>query len=217
MHTPDAGLIRVRWYAVPNPPPGSYPLTDYSSSNFDADPNSYNPDIGEESSTRQPFLDWRDCDSPPWPAADGADCPLAKTPTYNSYALSAYVWKPPFHSARAIGRTEGPSVLPCFWGQADGILDPWEFIWDMSVQADGSVVARVSTFSLLDPSVMNVYRSAGPVDLTAPFVLDVDAASVQFESYPWSIRLSPVVPSVLSSDGRTGIGTEAGDFIQVFP
>lgn len=58
--------IRVRWYTVPRPAPGSYELTDYSSSDWDGDPKSDDPNLGEQSTTRNPFQDWRDCTPPPW-------------------------------------------------------------------------------------------------------------------------------------------------------
>lgn len=67
MNTPDAGRIRVRWYAIPRPPDGVYELTDYSSSDWDEDPKSYDPPLGEESTTRKPYTDWRPCQPPPFP------------------------------------------------------------------------------------------------------------------------------------------------------
>jgi hypothetical protein len=75
MRVPE-GRIRVRWYRIAPPlAVGTYPLTDYSSSNWDADPKSLDPPLGEESSTRSPFTDWRDCSPPPWqPGRCGKCC-----------------------------------------------------------------------------------------------------------------------------------------------
>jgi hypothetical protein len=57
--------IRVRWYPA-EAPAGSYELTDYSSSNWDEEPRSYDPALGEQSTTRDPWQDWRWCLRPPF-------------------------------------------------------------------------------------------------------------------------------------------------------
>src|SRR5262249_25846075 len=68
MRVPDhPDPIRVRWYAVPNPGAGNYELTDFSSSDWDEDPKSSDPELGEQSTVRSPFEDWRSCSGPPFP------------------------------------------------------------------------------------------------------------------------------------------------------
>ncbi len=68
MRVPDyAAPIRVRWYRVPEPPYNTpWGVGPYGSSDWD-DGRSFNPPIGEQSTTRIPFVDWRDCTPPPFP------------------------------------------------------------------------------------------------------------------------------------------------------
>ncbi len=57
--------IRVRWYRVDDSAPELPGSTDYCSSNWDED-RTFDPPLGEQSTTRVPFTDWRDCSPPPW-------------------------------------------------------------------------------------------------------------------------------------------------------
>lgn len=67
MRLPDyADPIRVRWYRVPEPPANTlWGAGPYGSSDWDDD-RSLDPPLGEQSTSRRPFVDWRDCTAPPW-------------------------------------------------------------------------------------------------------------------------------------------------------
>jgi microcystin-dependent protein len=114
MRVPEyAEPIRIRWYKVPTPAPGSYELTDYCSSNYDSDPKSLDPGVGEQSSTRDPWRDWRDCSPPPWTKCDALP----------NGGCDAYVLVSPQQIAElhytATGILYRDAVDPCLW---DGLV-----------------------------------------------------------------------------------------------
>jgi hypothetical protein len=106
MNTPDAGRIRVRWYEVPRVE-GVHTLDEYSSSDWDDDPKSYDPEFGEESTTRNPFADWRPC---VLSACVLGECHLFVDPPYQTYAF----WIP-------------PGTFPVGWTSLEGL---WTFVYD---------------------------------------------------------------------------------------
>lgn len=71
--------IRVRWYKVADSAPDFPGSSDYVSSNYDDD-RLFDPPLGEQSTTRNPFIDWRNCAPPPWPQC--VNCPLGSWPRF---------------------------------------------------------------------------------------------------------------------------------------
>jgi hypothetical protein len=85
MRVPEyADPIRVRWYRVPRGTSGDSPLSLYVSSNYD-DLKDFDPPLGEQSSTRNPFKDWADCSPPPWKMPG---CKLCLGGSCDTYSVS---------------------------------------------------------------------------------------------------------------------------------
>lgn len=215
MNTPDAGRIRVRWFAVPDPPPGTYELSDYSSSNFDADELSYDPPAGEESSTRDPYRDWRDCCPPPWFGFRDDLCPTAVTPCAPTYRVPPLVL-----SGATVPEDSWPQQLmentgPCTWASPTIMQGTTRYTATLFIQDDGSILVRL----LLRPGIgltnIGTYTAPGPVDMTQDLVLDNTTTGARPVFGPARLVVRPIPEDVLAVDDCTGITTGAGDFLLV--
>lgn len=158
MNTPDAGRIRVRWYAVDRPPPGTYDLTDYCSSNWDESPHSLDPTFGEESTSRQPFTDWCDCSQPPW------DCPLLRpSPAFAAGGPDNFVM--PF-DATPFG-PEAVAVNGTWWFRYNAAGQ-----WIIGIPGDGPNFLRGAVGNGFDPFLNGTMNfpmfpaGTGRIDLT---------------------------------------------------
>lgn len=187
MNTPDAGLIRVRWYAVNAV--GVVPLTDYSSSDWDADPKDNDPQFGEQSTLRNPFTDWRDCCPPPWPDPAITSCPNAYGPQFNFYSVN-----PLGFDGYAPGIVlNGPSTMDwssgCLWRTAAFLVHPEIPVWSLVFNDDGSA----SLFGGRNVDGLSAglceYRAAAPVDPGQPFVAFSYYVDPRLTSSPSSIRV----------------------------
>lgn len=214
MHTPDAGIIRVRWYAIPEPVPGVYDLGDYSSSNFDADTYSYDPDIGEESSSRHPFQDWRDCSPPPWPFPDESDCTDAAGPLWSEYTFTASGFAgggiPPNTNGAFTLSLQTP-LAPCL-RRNNNWLDPGYPKYDLNFGPGGLAVLGV--WSVNQPKV--IYWSQNrPVDPTGPFTLTALFHDVDVASYPPTITFNGRSRrTVFQTTRGVYLGTGDGKYLQ---
>lgn len=213
MNTPDAGRIRVRWYRLPDLPPGTYELSDYSSSNFDADNLDTDPPAGEESSTRDPFRDWRDCCPPPWFDALADQCPALVTPAALAYTVPAltlqgltvplFAWP-----ARTMVQTS-----PCTWTAPQIQIGTLRYTPSMFVQDDGTVTLRISIRQGIGVANVSIAVAGLPTDMTQPIVFGpFITAGVTFVS-PYPIVVKPAPPAVLGSDDCTGFTDHAGAFL----
>lgn len=202
----------MRWYEV-DKIPGTYQLGDYSSSDWDDDPKSYDPPLGEESVTRQPNNDFRPCCPPPWtfPELDG--CVNAAGPQFTYYHLPALDFSfdsyPSLHMAPQILTSLGG----CVWQGPAVSVPPHAYVLTMSILPGGviEVDALITIFGVAHFGV--VWRSDGAVDPGGPFSLTISSSSATGVRSPDSVRLTGSGVDVLGTDACIGIGTEAGVWI----
>lgn len=212
MNTPDAGRIRVRWYRVAEVP-GVYDMGDYTSSNFDADPQSYSPPSGEESSTRDPYLDWRDCCPPPWFGWRDDICPTAVTPCAFTYRMPKLTLSGVNVPVRTWLPLDMVNIGPCQWAGGPVVVGPDSYRANVALRGDGSLLLVITLRHGILRSCVGTYTAPGPVDMQQPLHL-VNITSGAFPvTGPAYITVRPVPDDVLGIDPCTGIVTGAGDFI----
>jgi hypothetical protein len=218
MHTPDAGRIRVRWYAIPEQPPGVYALGDYQSSNFDGDTLSLDPAIGEESSTRDPYSDWRDCSPPPWPEPDGAGCPYAAGPVWLYYDVPAITLYGQFGGPYAFGAKRLVQVLPCRWYAEE--INPFVTIriWVLEVQPNGTWTLTLTAADYPGPTGGLVTWSApAGLDPFGPIRLNFSSSTLPPLTGPGTVVVKGKSRGILATGSGVPLGTGSGYFITTGP
>jgi len=175
MNTPDAGRIRVRWYRVADT--GSFELNDYSSSNYDTSPHSDDPVIGEESTTRNPFLDWRDCCAPPWPHPSLTNCGNATAPTFLRYLVPALLWWSDLFGPVSVPAQPLTQVTPCRWRISGVVVSGVSFTYTFDLLPGGGASLTVLALVPLHPGRVAHYISMGAVDPSQPVPLPLDQSN----------------------------------------
>jgi hypothetical protein len=211
MNTPDAGRIRVRWYVIPRPDPGVYTLGPYSSSDWDEDPKSLDPDVGEESTTRLPFDDWRDCCPPPWVDPPVNTCAFAKGPQWLIYTAPAVTL-----SSDVFPTTSWPSIpltqaSACVWRSAVVISAGVSLQWTLTFNADGSASLAART-TVAGPLIrFRFFGSGVAVDPHGPILLPWDSTVPVQAVGPDAIRLKGSGNRHILAEPCVVLITEGGD------
>lgn len=200
------------------PDPGVYDISDYCSSDWDEDPKSLDPVIGEESTTRLPFSDWCPCQPPPFPCPPFSENPFWPDGvqqyyymTVDSPALSGsyapvngtYLWRNDSDALDLIsspaGVTGGPAIV--YWGpfflspvlnvqSTDPITGSWAF-------SGATGLTQLNSFSFTLDGVITTYSMALPV----------------FSSYSFTFLAACGLPLLTPDKGGRRILTETGDWI----
>lgn len=210
MNTPDAGRIRVRWYAIPTPEPGVYTLGDYSSSDWDEDPKSLDPVCGEESTTRQPFTDWRNCCPPPWSDPSVTTCPDATGPQWLIYTAPAVSLSSNVFGATPFAAIQLIQTGPCEWKSATQTVAGVSMHWQLSFIGGGLASLLAVTMIAGPLTRVGRWQSTAPVDPYGPLELPYDSVDPFFTPSPDYVVLKGSGPTRIVAEPCVTLLTEDG-------
>lgn len=211
MLTPDAGLIRVRWYRVPEPPDGvPWDSGPYAHSDWDVTKD-IDPALGEQSSLRRPYDDYRSCEPPPWVDPPIVACADAHGPAWPCYRFRSNAFNGPFlvpTDGGLNGSHDVEHVGGCLWRTADV---PTGRIWQLRFTADGGAEVKIDGRRADGEEVVFTFLAPPPVDPHGPiraFLANVDSPGF---TGPAILILRSCGGNVLDTESGLVLANEDGD------